>query len=70
MARKVFRDCHVFLEAYGTANGSKDAGVDIIDLADESLPVRRWNYTMRTMEIEDVATQMAAFKQELRFMLM
>jgi hypothetical protein len=69
MARKVFRDCFIFLEAYGTANGSKDAGVDIIDLADGSLPSRQWNYTTRAMETEDVATQMIAFKQELKFLL-
>lgn len=36
VARRVFLDAHWFLEAYGAANGRKDAGVDILHLKDEN----------------------------------
>lgn len=36
IARQLFRDGHHFMEAYGTANGSKDAVVDIIELGEDN----------------------------------
>jgi hypothetical protein len=70
MAKKVYRDCYVFFEAYGAANGNKTAGVDIMELADNSLPTRNVvNYITRTVENQDAATQMAVFKQALKLML-
>lgn len=37
LAQQLFRDGHYFFEAYGAANGRKDAAVDILQLND-------WNY--------------------------
>lgn len=36
VARKVFRDCFPFLEAYGRSKGRMDAGVDVIEIAEEN----------------------------------
>jgi hypothetical protein len=70
MAKKVFRDCYVFLEAYGAAQGNKDAGADVIKLADTSLRTRSvLNYITRTVESQDGAAQMIVFKQVLKCML-
>lgn len=40
VARRVFLDAHWFLEAYGAANGRKDAAVDIIHVKDSNF--ERW----------------------------
>jgi len=37
IASQIYRDGHHFMEAYGRANGSKDAVVDIIELSDDNL---------------------------------
>lgn len=39
MAQDLYRDGHHFLGAFGAANGSKDAAVDIIELSDVNFPV-------------------------------
>ncbi|KAK5136680.1 hypothetical protein LTR08_002333 [Meristemomyces frigidus] len=36
LARQIFRDGHHFFEAYGSANGSKDAGVDVLELRESN----------------------------------
>jgi hypothetical protein len=70
MAKKVFRDCYIFLEAYGAANGNKNAGVDVIELANTSLPTCSvLNYITGKVENQDAATQMVVFKQTLEFMM-
>jgi hypothetical protein len=65
----VFRNCHVFLEAFGTANGNKYAGVDVLELADGCIPKRRYNCATGMMEDEDVEKVMARFKTELKALL-
>lgn len=40
IARRLFRDGHWFFEAYGAANGRKDAVVDIIHMSDENFKAR------------------------------
>ena len=37
LARQIFRDGHYFLEAFGAANGRRDAAVDVIELSDCNL---------------------------------
>lgn len=36
IARQIYRDAHYFLEAYGFANGRRDAAVDVIHLGEEN----------------------------------
>lgn len=34
IARQIYKDAHYFLEAYGSANGSYDAGVDLLEMSE------------------------------------
>lgn len=34
IAKQIYKDAHFFLEAYGSANGSYDAAVDVLELSD------------------------------------
>jgi hypothetical protein len=43
MAQQLYRDGHHFIGAYGAANGSKDAAVDILELHDKNYPVYNKN---------------------------
>lgn len=40
LARQIFRDGHHFLEAYGAANGKKDAAIDVLELHPRNFETR------------------------------
>ena len=63
VARRVFLDAHWFLEAYGTANGRRDAAVDILHLKDENFQ-SYWGG-----EKVDKKAARQRFKTELRSLL-
>lgn len=50
IANRVFADAHWFLEAYGAANGRKDAAVDILELDDSNFR-HSWKPKTRDREI-------------------
>jgi hypothetical protein len=62
IAARIFRDAHWFFEAYGAANGRKDAAVDILEL-DKS------NFICWRNPSADEATQVERFKTSLRGLL-
>ncbi|WPH05092.1 Hypothetical protein R9X50_00799100 [Acrodontium crateriforme] len=63
IARQIYRDGHYFFEAYGAANGAKDAAVDILNFPDNHF-TRSWRQTSR-----DSKTEKEAFDKELRRLL-
>lgn len=64
IARRLFRDGHWFFEAYGAANGRKDAAVDIIQLSDENF--KHWYLGHDGV---DSGKKIKLFKSELRSLL-
>lgn len=64
VARRVFLDAHWFLEAYGAANGRKDAAVDIFHLKDENFQDHYW-----AGQPVDKNTAAERFRTELRSLL-
>ncbi|KAK4542477.1 hypothetical protein LTR36_006729 [Oleoguttula mirabilis] len=68
LARQIFRDSHHFFEAYGAANGKKDAAVDLLELSDANYDLTRHgcarNVTL--LEKDDFKEQ---FQAELRKLL-
>lgn len=58
VARKIFRDCYPFLEAYGKAKGDVTAGVDIIEINEKNFG---WS--------KDAEKELPVFKEELRRLL-
>lgn len=63
VARRLFRDAALFLEAYGRANGRKDAAVDIIHVSETSFQHWRWPQSDSTAGADE------PFKLELRRLL-
>jgi hypothetical protein len=59
VARKVFRDCYPFLEAFGRAKGDVVAGVELIEIDEQ-------NFRSSSNDIE---AEMQAFREELRRLL-
>lgn len=59
VARKVFRDCYPYLEAYGRVKGDMAAGVDLVEI-DE------YNFSHSSNDIE---VEMGSFRNELRRLL-
>jgi hypothetical protein len=59
VARKIFRDCYPFLEAYGSVKGDPVAGVDLIEIDDS-------NFSDSAAAMEP---QMQSFRDELRRLL-
>ncbi|KAF2437193.1 hypothetical protein EJ08DRAFT_602181 [Tothia fuscella] len=74
IAKKIYRDCHIFLDAYGAAKGDRFAAVDIIDLAEGCLVNRVFNLTPGRFEHVSEEKLQAGFesfkvhlKQELSY---
>jgi hypothetical protein len=65
LALQIYRDGHHFMEAYGRANGSKDAVVDIIELDDENFDPSKF-YAKAPSSIEEGR---ARFEAALRRLL-
>jgi len=71
LARGLYSNAHVFLEAYGAAHGRRDAALDIIQLGDDSFDwfypgYRRYRTVAKTTTVEE---DQAMFWAELRRLL-
>lgn len=70
LAQGIFRDTHFFLEAYGAANGRRDAGVDILRLNEQLFDFhdyrRRFDGNLKEPTLEESE---AACRTELRRLL-
>lgn len=64
IARRLFRDGHWFFEAYGAANGRRDAAVDIVRVSDENF--KPWYH--QNVDV-DTEKNNKGFKAELRNLL-
>jgi hypothetical protein len=62
VARKVFRDCHPWLEAVGLAKGDITAGIEMITIDEDQ------NFETNAQGI-DMDVQIDLFKKELRRLL-
>ncbi|KAH9845445.1 hypothetical protein Tdes44962_MAKER06654 [Teratosphaeria destructans] len=70
LARQIFRDANVWLDAYGARHGSKDAAVDMLELREcnfdrNEAPV--WNH--RDLQLPEKDNFKKEFKAELRRLL-
>ena len=65
-ARQLFRDGSHFFDAYGRANGRKDAGVDIIDIGGQNLS-SRYSWANRNEEDPGEDELKKRFQTELRY---
>lgn len=68
LARQIFRDGHYFLEAYGAANGSKDAALEILELGDGNYDENR-SYYWRQQGIPKREEFEGQFDAEMRKLL-
>ncbi|KAK3111505.1 hypothetical protein LTR53_013186 [Teratosphaeriaceae sp. CCFEE 6253] len=68
LARQVYRDGVYFLEAYGAANGAKDAAVDLLELSEKNFDgTQNWVHQRQVLiKKSDFKTQ---FEAELRKLL-
>ncbi|KAK5113035.1 hypothetical protein LTR85_011057 [Meristemomyces frigidus] len=66
LARQMFRDGHHFFEAYGAANGSKDAAVDVLALSDSNYDNNRHNWRVRNQALPEKDDFKEQFQAELR----
>lgn len=64
IANRVFKEAHWFLDAYGVANGRKDAAVDILELDTSNFKTFIWD-----TEPEDAETKIKLFKKALSALL-
>ncbi|KAK5682150.1 hypothetical protein LTS10_005275 [Elasticomyces elasticus] len=68
LARQLYRDGYHFLEAYGAANGARDAAVEILELRDLKIDAKRpWNYRGSSESDNDKFNE--EFQAELRKLL-
>lgn len=65
VANRVFGEAHWFLEAYGAANGRKDAAVDILEVDDSSFKLHFWRGDIG----KDVKAEFNRFKTALSALL-
>lgn len=63
IAARIYRDAHWFFEAYGAANGRKDAAVDILELDEANF--RTW----RISQSAEMPVRVERFKVSLRGLL-
>lgn len=63
IAARIYRDAHWFFEAYGAANGRKDAAVDILEMDESNFRMWRGSQAVETSELVEL------FKVSLRGLL-
>lgn len=73
-AQGLYRDAHFFMEAFGDANGRKDAAVDIFDIAEDNFDAYHFSvYSRRNRSSErkdlSPAGNEEVFRNELRRLL-
>ena len=70
LARQLYRDGHIFFEAYGTANGGKDAAVDVLELSEWNFDKNNnWSYRRGGDSLPDKDGCKKRFQAELRKLL-
>jgi hypothetical protein len=66
LARQLFRDGHYFLEAFGAANGKKDAALGVLQLGDSNYDKTRYAWRQRSIpEREEFQDQFDAEMRKL-----
>ena len=70
LARQLYRDGHFFMEAFGKANGSKDAIVDVLELNDWNFDKNNyWSYRASQANLPEQEAFKTQFQQDLRSLL-
>ena len=65
LPKKLYRDCFVFLEAFGRSKGRRDAAVDVLAIPSENEAYRAWQRHKCPRNAESVLKILG----ELRWML-